>query len=310
MTQPIEFKVPEGTEDRADKVLSKAFTETSRSLIKKAIEEGKILRQDGSSFEPKTKLRAGEVLRVDLTRPSIQMLEPYNVLLDILFEDKDILVINKPSGMVVHPGDGTDSCTLVHALLHHCPQELCPVGAPNRPGIVHRLDKETSGVMIVAKKESAYHSLVKQFADRKVKKRYNALVVGKLKRNFGSFRESIDRHPKVRVKMTVSIAGKQARTDWEVVKFFKSGFSLIDCDLKTGRTHQIRVHFSNAGNPLVGDVTYGYNPNKYSFKTPHRVMLHAREISFLHPLNLKHLNFHAPIPEDMSKLIQDLSQSG
>ena len=155
MTQAIEFIVPNGTGGRADKVLADAFPETSRSLIKRSIEIGKTFRKDGCKLEPKSKLSPGELLIVDLSRPPVRILTAYERKLDIFYEDRDLIVLNKPSGMVVHPGDGTNQQTLVHALLHHCPDELCPVGAPDRPGIVHRLDKETSGVMVVAKKESS-----------------------------------------------------------------------------------------------------------------------------------------------------------
>ena len=158
---------------------------------------------------------------------------------------------------MVASGDGTDECTLVHALLNYCPSELCPVGLPERPGIVHRLDKETSGLMVVAKTEPAYHSLVEQFSNRLVSKRYSALIVGQINGTCGSFTEPIGRHPKIRVKMAAVPNGKNAHTDWVLSESFAKNFSLVDCDLKTGRTHQIRVHFSHAGHPIVGDKTYG-----------------------------------------------------
>ena len=306
MTQVATFEVPASTEGRADKVLAIAFPDTSRSVIKQAIKEGRVHREDGSFIVPKTKLRAGEVLVVDLARPKVAKLKPFGYKLDILHEDDQMVVINKPTGMVVHPGDGTDDNTLVHALLHHCPKELCPVGAPDRPGIVHRLDKETSGVMVVAKKESAYHNLVDQFSNRLVSKRYSALVAGKMKSSKGSFTEPIGRHPKVRVKMAVVPNGKNAHTDWVLSESYTDNFSLVDCDLKTGRTHQIRVHLSHAGHPLIGDVTYGYNPNKTSLFKEVRVMLHARELSFNHPSTSKAVSFSASIPEDMNILIEKL----
>ena len=196
MTQAIEFIVPHGTGGRADKVLAEAFPETSRSLIKRSIETGKTFRKDGCKLEPKSKLFPGELLLVDLSRPPVRVLKPYERKIDVFYEDRDLIVLYKPPGMVVHPGDGTNEQTLVHALLHHCPDELCSVGAPDRPGIVHRLDKETSGVMVVAKKESSYHGLVNQFSNREVIKIYTALVVGKMKYTAGSFTEAIARHPK------------------------------------------------------------------------------------------------------------------
>ena len=304
MTKGVEFEVPHNPEGRADKVLAKAFPDSSRSLIKRAIENGKIHRLDGSVFEPKTKLSGGETLIVDLTRPSSDHLQPFPFNLDVLHEDKELLVINKPSGMVVHPGDGTDQRTLVHALLHHCPNEICPVGAPERPGIVHRLDKETSGVMVVAKTESVYHYLVDQFSQRLVSKKYRALVGGKMNRASGSFTWPIGRHPKVRVKMAVVPNGKKAHTDWVLLDSFAGNASMIDCDLKTGRTHQIRVHFSHSGHPLVGDETYGFNSSKFPFGRNTRVMLHARKLSFKHPISNEVVSFSASIPDDMNHLIE------
>ena len=307
--QMFEFVIPHGSEGRADKVLANAFPETSRTLIKRAIENGNVCRKDGSNIEPKTRLLAGETFYVNLTRPAVKQFDPFRFDLDIFYEDEDLLVINKPSGMVVHPGDGTDGRTLVHALLHHCPDQMCPVGAPERPGIVHRLDKETSGLMVVAKKEPAYHNLVKQFSDREVLKRYKALVMGKMKLHAGTFNESIGRHPKVRVKMSVVSNGKPAFTEWRVLESFKQKISLIDCEIKTGRTHQIRVHFSHAGHPIVGDETYGYKSgrHKHKFKNnPERVMLHAEALSFLHPSSGKEITFKAHLPDDMGNLIEEL----
>ena len=307
MTQVIEFMVPSGTGGRADKVLAEAFPETSRSLIKLSIETGKTFLKNGCKLEPKSKLFPGELLIVDLSRPPVRVLTPYERKLDVFYEDRDLIVLNKPPGMVVHPGDGTNEQTLVHALLHHCPDELCPVGAPDRPGIVHRLDKETSGVMVVAKKEFSYHGLVGQFSSREVIKIYTALVVGKMKHNAGSFTEAIARHPKNRVKMAVQSSGKKALTEWKVLKYFLDGISMIECNLKTGRTHQIRVHLSHAGHPLIGDSTYGYNPNKYQFNEAPRVMLHARHLRFRHPVSGNQMEFSSELPEDMQSFIDDLA---
>ena len=304
--QVTEYKVPRNSSGRADKLLAEAFPGTSRSLIKQSIDAGKTLRKNGAKLEPKTKLEPGEVLIIDLSRPEVTNLVPYETNLDIFHEDEDLIVLNKPSGMVVHPGDGTDDKTLVHALLHHCSGELCPVGAPNRPGIVHRLDKETSGVMIVAKKETSHHQLVEQFSKRKVTKIYIALVGGKMKLESGSFSGPIARHPKIRVKMAVQASGKMALTHWKLKRNFTDKASLVECDLKTGRTHQIRVHFANEGHPLLGDYTYGYNPNKYRFKKADRIMLHASEITFVHPSSGKAMYFSSPLPPCMNSFLEEL----
>lgn len=306
MEKPIEFRVPIGAEGRADKILAEAFPQTSRTLIKLSIEAGKTFRKNGISLEPKSKLDVGEWLIVDLNRPNVENLSPYKKELEVFYEDQDLLVVNKPSGMVVHPGDGTDKQTLVHALLNHCPDELCPVGAPDRPGIVHRLDKETSGVMVVAKTELSYHSLVKQFSNREVLKIYLALITGRLKYKAGFFADPIARHPKIRVKMAVQPKGRKALTKWKVIRYFAQGTSLVECDLKTGRTHQIRVHFSHAGHPLLGDRVYGYNPNKQKSGQVGRVMLHARHLVFRHPLTGEKMNFTSQIPYDMQSFTDKL----
>ena len=301
------FRCPLDVTGRIDKVLADQFPEVSRTWIRTAIEEGRIPRSDGSKLEPKTKVFPDDELMVDLERPSCSPIEPYDYPLKILHEDDHLIVVNKDSGMVTHPGDGTSADTLVHALMHHCPDQLCPIGAPERPGIVHRLDKETSGVMVIAKSEQAYHSLVSQFSDRKTQKKYFALVSGQLSGAEGEFNGAIARHPKVRVKMTVAEHGKPALTTWRLIKRFEEGFSFIDCEIKTGRTHQIRVHFSNASNPIAGDLTYGFKQNGKSPVFFSRVMLHACELSFNCPRSSERLTFRAEIPDDLELALQKLT---
>ena len=195
------FICPEGEPDRVDKILSQAFPDKSRAFIQKAIENKKVKWENGKSLESKTKINNGEKLLIDLSREEIKSLSAKDIPICVNFEDEDILVLDKSSGMVVHPGDGTKDDTLVHALLHHCPDDLCPVGAPDRPGIVHRLDKETSGIMVVAKSEKAYHSLVEQFSRRKTEKEYRALAFGEFNETSGQINRPIGRHPKKRVIM-------------------------------------------------------------------------------------------------------------
>ena len=300
------FICPEGKMGRVDKVLSESFPEISRSLIKKAIEEGRVSRGNGQLLEPKTKLMGGDELIIDLSRPSVQMHAPFKFQLKILYEDDFIIVINKPSGMVTHPGDGTGPDTLVHALMHHL-NILCPVGAPDRPGIVHRLDKDTSGVILVAKTEKAHHNLVSQFSERKVYKKYLALVHGSLSLDSGEFIGPISRHPKVRVKMSVSANGKNAVTKWKVENRFLNDFTLVSCNILTGRTHQIRVNFSDANHPLAGDTTYGgkRKNQKHEFS---RVMLHAHELKLLHPIQGTMIKWKAPLPKDFTEPIEQLSE--
>ncbi|MDA8775059.1 RluA family pseudouridine synthase [Opitutales bacterium] len=297
------FICPEGSSERVDKILSQAFPEKSRALIQKAIEKKKVRRVDGSFLESKTKINSGDELIVDLTRDETVSLMPKNIPLEVLYEDDQILVINKASGMVVHPGDGTKDDTLIHSLLYHYPNGLCPVGAPNRPGIVHRLDKETSGVMVIAKTEHAYHFLVEQFAKRKTEKEYRALAHGFFPTVKGKIDQPIGRHPKNRVRMAVVEHGKAALTEWEAMKKYAELFTLLKVKIHTGRTHQIRVHFSHLGHPLAGDLTYGAKKNE-SFG---RVMLHAHYLSFMHPLKLEKLNFCAELPPDFQHSLGTLS---
>jgi len=297
----------DGQSGRADKLLAEKYTDFSRGFIKQSIEDGKITRINGSVIEPKTKLCPGDQLRVCLVRPTMDSLIPYEHDLDVLFEDEHILVINKEAGMVVHPGDGTDDKTLVHALLNHCPDQLSPVGAPLRPGIVHRLDKDTSGVMVVAKTEAAHLSLADQFANRQTSKVYQAIVCGKLG-DSGEFNQPIARHPTVRVKMAVSEKGKPALTRWKTKRLYRESFAHVECEILTGRTHQIRVHFSANGHPLAGDLTYGYRERMGGAGLFPRVMLHASKLSIEHPKSGEVQNFCAPLPEDFSSCLTGLSE--
>ncbi len=300
------FACPKGVSGRVDKILADHYQDFSRGFIKQSIEEGRITYADGSSIVPKSKIYPGDELLVSLERPKTEKLEPYNYDLTVLYEDNHILVIDKEAGMVVHPGDGTDDKTLVHALLHHCGSNLSSIGAPLRPGIVHRLDKETSGVMVVAKSELAHLSLAEQFSSRKTGKIYQAIVCRKLE-GFGEFTQPISRHPTVRVKMTVSEKGKAAWTKWKSLKNFGKQFSHIECEIMTGRTHQIRVHLSAAGHPLAGDKTYGYKIVK-SQDCISRVMLHASKLSIEHPETLQKMEFTSPLPGDFQECLNRLDQ--
>ncbi|MDB3957800.1 RluA family pseudouridine synthase [Opitutales bacterium] len=299
------FTCPDNQSGRVDKILADKYSDFSREFIKQSIEVGKISHIDGSLIVPKTKINSGDQLLVDLSRPKINALEPYKYDLSIIHEDDHILVVNKPTGMVVHPGDGTDNTTLVHALLNHCPNALSPIGAPLRPGIVHRLDKETSGIILVAKSELAHLSLAEQFAGRKTGKLYQAIVCGKVGK-YGEFNQPIGRHPKVRVKMAVSEKGKSACTKWERLSSFGDEFSHVKCEILSGRTHQIRVHFSAAMHPLAGDVTYGYKQHKAKPVVFPRVMLHAWKLSIFHPGHKKQVSFTSPTPNDFDQCLGKL----
>ena len=299
------FIVPEdSTPDRVDKILAAHYPEVSRVAIQRFIESGKVCRENGDNLEPKKKLHPGEVLLVDLSPEPIPGLRPVDLPIGILYEDESLVVVDKPSGMVVHPGDGTGEDTLVHALLHHCDEKLSTVGAPVRPGIVHRLDKDTSGAIVVAKTDPVHHALVKQFADRETGKEYLALVSGVPREKSGSVTLPIGRHPTIRVKMAVVENGKPAHTDWERVNGFDDLASLLRCRIHTGRTHQIRVHLSSLGHPVVGDETYGFKPPRSKVPSPPRVLLHAQKLSFTHPANGELMTVKAPVPADFSDYVE------
>ena len=276
---------------RLDHFLAARITDLSRSRIQALMEEGHVLVND----EPKLrscKIRGGE--KIVLTVPPAISSEnlPEDIALEILFEDDDLIVINKPPGLVVHPAPGHAGGTLVNALLHHC-KSLSGIGGVERPGIVHRLDKETSGCLVAAKNDIAHQSLTEQFAGREVRKIYLAIATGILKKAKGTINVPLGRHPVYRQKMGVLLrgGGREAITDWLVLSSLPCG-TLVQCTLHTGRTHQIRVHLKHLGHPVVGDEVYG---KRAGFS---RQMLHAWKLGFAHPRTGNPLDFIAPIPPD------------
>jgi 23S rRNA pseudouridine1911/1915/1917 synthase len=237
-----------------------------------------------------------------LTVPPVQEIatEAEEIPLEILFEDDDLLVLNKPAGLVVHPGAGNPTHTLVNALLHHC-TNLSGIGGQQRPGIVHRLDKQTSGCLVVAKNDDAHRHLSRQFAEREVKKNYLALVAGTLKRPRGTIDVAIGRHPVQRKKMAVRLTkGRSAKTDYRVVES-GGGVSLVECAIHSGRTHQIRVHLHHIGHPVIGDLLYGKKGVSAT-----RQMLHAWKLGFTHPRTNERLFFEAPMPADFRAALKSL----
>lgn len=301
---PVVFTVPEGTEpDRADKILAANFPELSRSRWQTAIDEGRV-SLSGAPVDKKRTLRPGDTLEFLLPRPPPTTVNAVAIPLDILFEDEHLVVVNKRPGMVVHPGAGTGEDTLVHALLHHTKGKLAPAGGVLRPGIVHRLDKETSGIVVCAKTDEAYLALIRAFAEREPDKRYVALCAGLPGLLSGICREPIDRHPNNRVKMAVRDTGKPARTDWAVDERFGNKAVLMRCKIHTGRTHQIRVHLTHLGMPILGDHTYGKFPDLFcgELAAP-RVMLHAASLKITHPVTGAPMEFEAPLPDDFLALL-------
>ncbi len=223
--------------------------------------------------------------------------------LPILFEDDHLLILNKPAGLVVHPGAGNQTGTLVNALVHYCGETLARRGGSNRLGIVHRLDKETSGIMIIAKTDRAHEKISTQFQDRVVEKHYHALAWGSFRKTRGECKESIGRHPKLRQKMAIRTRGRESHTSYSILEQWPRA-ALVDCELHTGRTHQIRVHLSHMGHPIVGDTLYGRARKIPGLPPIERQMLHAYSIAFQHPSTRKALSFTAEPPEDFQRLLR------
>jgi 23S rRNA pseudouridine1911/1915/1917 synthase len=305
---PTAYTVPESVRrGRADKVLAAAFPEHSRVALQRAFSAGLVLRNERPLGQSDA-VRAGETLVFSTPEVRAAVLRPADIPLDVLFEDRHMLAVNKPSGMVVHPGAGTREDTLVHALLAHCRGSLSGIGGVERPGIVHRLDRETSGVILVAKTDAAHRGLTGQFASRSLHKEYLALVSGVPQLLGGDIRRPIGRSPRQRHRMSVMEegSGRDAHTEWRLVERFGDEASLIRCILHTGRTHQIRVHMKSIGHPLLGDVAYGWKADVRLPAQPGRVMLHAERLSFAHPVTGRKLDIRAPLPADFAGLARAL----
>lgn len=305
---------PEGAEPvRADKAVSAFFAgEFSRSRLEESFKGGNV-KISGEAIPKKRILEAGDVVEIVLPEIPPAEVKPVEIPVEILYEDEDVVVVNKPAGMTVHPGSGTGEDTLCHAMMHHCKSKLSMAGGAMRPGIVHRLDKETSGVMIMAKTDRAYYSLVKMFSERDMEKTYVALVCGVPSVRTGSIQKAIARHPDFRTKMCVcdDLSGRDAHTDWEMLESFGSDAALLKCRIFTGRTHQIRVHLSSIGFPILGDYTYNFQKNKMKkIEPPQRVMLHAYSLKMAHPVNPeKQIDISAKPPSDFLNLIKVLRET-
>jgi 23S rRNA pseudouridine1911/1915/1917 synthase len=296
---------------RLDQFLSEADLNLSRSQAKKLVEAGNILLSQKPT-KPSARLRTGDVVSGILPEPEPLLLMPEPLPLTILYEDSSIIVIDKPPGMVVHPAYGNPSGTLVNALLYYC-QDLGGINGVLRPGIVHRLDKDTSGVLVVAKEDGAYHHLIKQFKNRTVGKVYLAIAYGSFTKDEGCIDASIGRHPTQRKRMsTRTRKGRPAITHWRVIERLH-GFTFLEISPQTGRTHQIRVHLSSMGHPLLGDPVYGRKGKPGSIRDPvlkecvqklDRQALHAHRLEFTHPRTGERVQFIAPIPQDMQEVLE------
>ncbi len=298
---------------RIDQFLTETDLHLSRSQAKLLIEQKHILLNQKVT-KPSARLKSGDVVSGNLPAPRPLTLLPEPIHLSVLYEDASIIVIDKPSGMVVHPAPGNPSGTLVNALLYHC-KDLSGINGALRPGIVHRLDKETSGVMVIAKDDHSYHQLARQFKNRRVYKVYLAIAHGNIKQNEGLIDASIGRHPDQRKKMSIrTTRGRIALTRWKVLERF-GPFTLLEIYPQTGRTHQIRVHLSSMGHPILGDFLYGRKGKfgsiqdailKECVKRMNRQALHAHRLGFNHPLTGETVQFIAPIPQDMKETLDCL----
>lgn len=299
---------------RLDTVVASQVSDRSRSLIASLIRQGRILVR-GAPQKPGYKVKAGDEIQAQIPSPEPLLLEPQPIRVNILFEDEHLIVVNKQPGLVVHPGPGHPSGTLVNGLLYYC-KGLDGIGDKLRPGIVHRLDKDTSGALVVAKNAPAHYHLSRQFKSRKINKEYLALVYGEMESEAGTVSLPVGRHPVDRKKMsTVSHRGRIAETSWQVRERLQ-GATLLKIDLKTGRTHQIRVHCAAINHPVIGDsvyagrkaITHLLQDKDLSnlIKTVPRQMLHAWRLGFTHPATNKIMSFEAAIPQDMTELIDAL----
>jgi 23S rRNA pseudouridine1911/1915/1917 synthase len=301
---------------RLDKLITTLHPEISRTQAKRLIEAGRVMFNKSVLTDVSANIPENASLEIDIPLPTPSEIHAEEIALEILFEDENMLLINKPAGMATHPGPGNYSGTLVHALLHHCKGQLSGIGGVERPGIVHRLDKETSGLMVAAKNDSAHQNLSMQLAERTLKRVYTAIVYGSLPKQSGIIEGNIARSRVNRKKMAVvEDAGKHAVTHYKVLESFQRGkFSLVECRLETGRTHQIRVHLSNAGCPLVGDKVYGNKAKSFlkgidnivantAWSFP-RQALHASAIGFIHPVTKEKLEFTCELAQDISALLK------
>ena len=287
---------------RIDKLLSDRIPEQSRSYLQKLIKDGNIT-VNGSIVKPNYKVQANDLINLSLPEPEEPDILPENIPLDILYEDDDILVINKPKGMVVHPSAGHYTGTVVNAVMYHCNGNLSGINGVMRPGIVHRIDMDTTGAIVICKSDQAHQNLAEQLKVHSITRKYRAIVYGNFKDDNGTITGDIGRHPIDRKKMAiVQRNGKPAITHYHVLERF-GAYTYIECQLETGRTHQIRVHMASTGHPLLGDELYG--PSKCPFHLQGQC-LHAMILGFQHPIAGQYVQFEAPLPDYFTHLLQNL----
>ena len=296
---------------RLDLVLSAGLEDYSRSFIQKLFEMGSISVNGQVCTSKKYKCCEGDIVEIEMPEPKKLQAEAEDIPLDIVYEDEELIVVNKPAGMVVHPAPGNYSGTLVNALLYHCGDELSSINGVIRPGIVHRIDKDTSGLLMAAKTNRAHQELARQLEEHSISRIYNAIVYDNIKENEGTVDAAIGRDPKNRLRNAVIKEGmpgfesaRNAVTHYKVLERFGK-FTLIEAKLETGRTHQIRVHMAYIKHPLLGDELYGPTKNKQGAK---RQMLHAGVLGFIHPVTGEQMQFESPLPEDFQKVLDKLRE--
>lgn len=285
---------------RLDLFLCKYFPDKSRNYIQNLIED-ELVKVNGKVKKSNYKVRNKDNIIITFSEPVHMNIKAEDIPIDVLYEDKDLIVVNKPQGMIVHPAAGVYTGTLVNALLNHC-SDLSGINGVMRPGIVHRIDKDTSGILVVAKNDNSHNKLAMQLKDHSMTREYVALVEEVIKEEKGTVDRPIARHPKDKIKMAVVHDGKRAITHYEVLERFKNN-TLIKCVLETGRTHQIRVHMSYIGHPLVGDPVYGYKRQRFNLNGQ---LLHAKKLGFIHPSTGKYMEFETEVPDYFKRIIKVL----
>lgn len=285
---------------RIDKYLSLVMEDKSRSYIQGLIDEGKVT-VNNKTAKSNLKLKKNDLVKGLIPDPVELKVEAEDIPLDILYEDEDVIVVNKAQGMVVHPASGNTKGTLVNAILNHC-KDLSGINGVIRPGIVHRIDKDTSGVLVIAKNDNSHNKLAEQLKDHSMTRVYIALVEGVIKKDQGTVDANLGRHPIDRKKIAVVKEGRRAVTHYKVLERLDK-YTLVECRLETGRTHQIRVHMAHIGHPLVGDPVYGYKKQKFNLEGQ---LLHAKILGFIHPTSGRYMEFESKLPDYFNKVIEIL----
>lgn len=304
MSKEYHFLIDDDTADqRIDKLLAIQLNTCSRSYIQKLLSNQEVFVNE-RIVKANYKVKAGDRIQVHIPEPELPDIQPENIPLDIVYEDSDLLVVNKPKGMVVHPAAGHYTGTLVNAIMYHCKDQLSTINGVLRPGIVHRIDMDTTGLLVVCKNDTAHQSLAEQLKVHSITRKYLAIVYDNIPEDEGTVHKPIGRHPVDRKKQAVNVSnGRDAITHYRVLERFGGKYTLIECQLETGRTHQIRVHMASIHHPLLGDTVYG--PAKDSFHLQGQT-LHAGVLGFLHPRTGEYVEFHAELPDYFQKLIQSL----